>query len=78
MTTSFPTMTLQEEFDAFLEDALYGTNVDPDDLLYTFCNDYLGIAYCDENAEEMMEAVVEEPFVLNGWADMLQQQADED
>lgn len=78
MTTSFPTMTLKEEFESYVTDALYGTSVDPSDLLNVFCNDYLGIAYCEENEEELMEAVVEEPFVLNGWADMLQAEMDKE
>lgn len=68
--TNFPTLTLEEEFNYFLEDALYGTNInDISDFLNVFCNDYLGIAYCEENEEEMMIAVCDEPFVLNEFAD---------
>lgn len=70
--------TLKEEFEFYVADALYGTNLDRSDLLNVFCNDYLGIAYCEENEDEIMEAVVEEPFMLNDWADMLQSEMDKD
>ena len=70
--TSFPTMTLKEEFESDLQDALYGTALCPDDLLAYYCETHLGIAYCEENEEEMMEAVVEEPFILNRYADQLE------
>lgn len=71
MTTSFPTMTLKEEFENFLQDALYGTNLAPWDLLGYYCETHLGIAYCEENEQEMMEAVCDEPFILNKYADQL-------
>jgi hypothetical protein len=74
LLTEFNSMTLVEEFEMFVEDALDGTDVDREELLYLFCNDHLGIAYCDENLEELMEAVVDEPYVLNEYADFLQRE----
>ena len=68
--TNFPTLTLEEEFNSYLQDALFGTNItDVADFLNVFCNDYLGIACCKETEEEMMIAVCEEPFVLTDFAD---------
>ena len=69
--------TLKEEFEFYVADALYGTNLNRSDLLNVFCNEYLGIAW-EENEEELMEAVVEEPFMLNDWADILQAEMDKD
>lgn len=74
LMNEFNTMTLVEEFEMFIEDALDGTNVDREELLYLFCNDHLGIAYCDENMEELMDAVVDEPYVLNEYADFLERE----
>ena len=70
----FNSMTLVEEFEMFIEDALHGNDVDRDELLALFCNDHLGIAYCDENLEELMDAVVDEPYVLNSYADFLERE----
>lgn len=67
----FETMSLKEEFEMFVDDALYGTNVNREELLSLFCNNHLGIAYTDENLEELMEAVVDEPYILNDYADFL-------
>lgn len=73
----FPRMTLEEEFRFFVEDALHGTDLTESDLLHYYCNEILGIAYCEENEEELMNAVIEdEPFILNQVADeMLASQA---
>lgn len=65
----FPRMTLEEEFRFFVEDALHGTSLTESDLLHYYCNEILGIAYCEENEEELMIAVCEEPFVLTDFAD---------
>lgn len=67
----FPTMTPQEEFEMFVEDALEGSSVDREDLLHYFC-EQLGIAYCDENMDELIDAVIDEPFVLNELVDALE------
>lgn len=65
-------MTLEEEFNFFLEDALYGTQLTAEELLDYYCNNFLGIAYCEENEEEMKNSVVDdEPFILNHLADEL-------
>lgn len=69
--------TLKEEFEFYVADALYGTNLNRSDLLNVFCNEYLGIAW-EENEEEIMKAVVKEPFMLNDWADILQAEMDKD
>lgn len=69
----FPTLSLQEEFEAFVTDAMHGLDIDRDDLLQFYCDSYLGIAYCDENMEELMLAVVEDVFSLNEYADKLAQ-----
>ena len=68
--SNFPTISLAEEFEYFVEDAIYGTDITEDELLDYYCNNILGIAYCPENEEEMMESIVEEePFYLNEVAD---------
>ena len=67
----FPTMTPQEEFEMFVEDALEGSSVDREDLLNYFC-EQLGIAYCDENMDELIDAVLDEPYVLNELVDALE------
>lgn len=64
--SNFPTMSLEEEFMFFVEDAIDGTDITEDELMDYYCNNFLGIAYCPENEEEMMNAVVDdEPFFLN-------------
>jgi len=67
----FPTMTPQEEFEMFVEDALEGSSVDREDLLNYFC-EQLGIAYCDENMDELMDEVINDPYVLNELVDALE------
>lgn len=68
----FPTMTPEEEFELFVQDALEGSSVAREDLLTTFC-EQLGIAYCEETFDELVDAVLDEPFVLNEVVDMLEQ-----
>jgi hypothetical protein len=69
-TLSFPTLSLKEEFDAFLNDALhpYG-NVDVTEFMTAFSTDMYGIAWCDETEEEVMEYICDDPFVMNDFAD---------
>ena len=59
----------EQEFNLFVQDAVYGTKIHSEQLLHDFCENELGIAYCEENMDELIDYVIEHPYCLNVFCD---------
>jgi hypothetical protein len=70
LPSDFPTMSLKEEFECCLEDALEPYyQADVTEFMTAFAEEMYGIAWCDETEEEVMEYICDDPFVMNDFAD---------
>ena len=70
-SASFPRLTLEEEFTEFLKDAILGTDLTQESLLEKFPQDIYDMDWNEENKQEIMELVCDQPFILNRYVDGL-------